>query len=181
MTRIAPLSPESTDEKTAATLGGVKRKLGLLPNLITTLAHSPAALNGYLQLSESLGGGRLTARQRERIAIALAEANACEYCLSAHTAIGKGAGLDAHAIDQARAGRAADPIDAALLALALAVVQSRGGIGDADLAAARRAGLDDGQIIEVVAHVALNVLTNYVNRVAGTEVDFPRVALRAAA
>jgi uncharacterized peroxidase-related enzyme len=181
MTRIAPLATEHTDAKTAATLDAVRKKLGRLPNLLATLAHAPAALSGYLQLSETLANGRLTARQRELIAIAVAEVNACEYCLSAHAAIGKGVGLSARDVDQARAGGATDPTEAALIAFSLAVVRARGDVSAAELAAVRAAGVDDGGIIEVVAHVALNVLTNYANRVAGTEVDFPRVALRAAA
>ena len=151
MTRIAPVAIERTDPDTAATLQAVKKKLGMLPNLIATLARAPAALRGYLGLSEALGGGRLSARRRELIAIAMAEENACEYCLSAHAAIGRGAGLDERDITRARAGEATDPTDAAVVALALEVARTRGGVADSDLAAARRAGLDDGLIVEVVA------------------------------
>jgi uncharacterized peroxidase-related enzyme len=181
MPRIAPIELKNTDATTAATLQAVRSKLGALPNIFTTFAHAPAALNGYLQFSETLGTGRLNARQRERVAIAIAQENGCEYCLSAHAALGKGAGLQPRDIQRARQGEAETALDAALLELALTVVRSRGDISDGDLAAAREAGLDDGQIVEVVAHVALNVLTNYLNRVAGTEVDFPRVTLSVAA
>lgn len=181
MPRIQPVAPEATDPRTAAKLKAVEAKLGTLPNLFTTLARAPAALNGYLQLSESLAGGRLSPRQRELIAIAVAQENACEYCLSAHAAIGRGVGLKDADIARAREGTAADAVEQALTGFALEVVRSRGTIDDVTLAAAREAGLDDGLILEVIAHVALNTLTNYVNRVAGTEVDFPRLALTAAA
>ena len=181
MTRITPIAAGGTDPKTAATLAAVQRKLGRLPNLVTTLARAPAALGGYLQLSQALAAGKLTARQRELLAVAVAEANACEYCLSAHAAIGRGVGLTEQDIERARHGEAGDRIDAAMLAFALDVVRSRGGVSDEELAAARAGGLDDPRILEVVAHVALNLLTNYVNRVAGTEVDFPLRSLRDAA
>jgi uncharacterized peroxidase-related enzyme len=181
MPRIQPVAPDATDPRTAARLRAVEARLGALPNLFTTLARAPAALTGYLQLADALAGGRLTPRQRELIAIAIAQENACEYCLSAHGAIGRGVGLDDADIDRARNGTAVDPIEQAVTGFALAVVRSRATIDDTTLAAARDAGLDDGLILEITAQVALNILTNYVNRIAGTEVDFPRLALTAAA
>jgi len=181
MPRILPVSPNQTDAKTTATLKAVKSKLGILPNLFTTLANAPAALNGYLHLTESLSQGRLSPRQREMIAIAVAQENACAYCLSAHAAIGQGVGLSAEDIERARRGDARDPKDGAITELALRIAESRADISDDDLAVARQAGLDDGLIIEVITHVALNVLTNYVNRIAGTDVDFPVVDLSSAA
>jgi uncharacterized peroxidase-related enzyme len=181
MPRIHPVQPDQTDAGTAATLEAVKAKLGTLPNLFTTLAQAPVALTGYLQLSESLGKGRLTPRQREMIAIAVAQENACEYCLSAHTAIGQGLGLKDEDIERARHGGAVDAMDDAVTELALLIVKSRGDVSDRSLANARNAGLDDGLIIEIIAHVALNVLTNYVNRIAGTVVDFTVVQLSPAA
>lgn len=181
MPRITPIDPQDTDVRTAATLKGAKSKLGMLPNLLTTLARAPATLHGYLALAEALAGGRLTARQRELIAIAIAQENACEYCLSAHSALAKSAGLDEEDIERARWGSAAHPIDEAVVSFALQVARDRGDVGDERLEEARRNGVDDGLILEIIAHVALNVLTNYVNRVAGTEVDFPRVRLLSAA
>jgi uncharacterized peroxidase-related enzyme len=181
MPRIHPVTLAQTDAKTAATLKAVGAKLGMLPNLFTTLAQAPAALNGYLQFSEALRPGRLTPRQREIIAIAVAQENACGYCLSAHVAMGRGAGMSSEDIDQARHGRAQDAQEGAVADLALRIVQSRAEISDTALAAARQAGLDDGLIIEIIAHVALNVLTNYVNRIADTDVDFPAIELSSAA
>lgn len=181
MPRIQPIEVQEADAKTAATLKAVQSKLGVLPNMFTTMAHAPVVLGGYLQLSEILGQGRLNARQREVIALAVAQENQCEYCLSAHAALGKGAGLSEGDIERARAGDAPNPEDAAIARLALRIVRTRADLSDDELWHARHAGLDEGQILEVIAQVALNVLTNYVNRIAGTAVDFPLIKLHSAA
>jgi uncharacterized peroxidase-related enzyme len=172
---ILPLDPTQASPEVASILQAVKAKLGRVPNLFLTLAKSPAALKAYLGASETLATGRLDARQREVIALAVAEANACDYCLSAHSAIGKMVGLDAETLLQARVGVPADRRQAALAAFSRAVVRERGQVSALDLQAAREAGLDDQDLLEAVAHVAVNILTNYTNHVAGTEVDFPRV------
>ena len=144
MTQIAPLTIDTADAATAATLKAVKAKLGMVPNLFATLAHAPAALNGYLGLSETLGTGRLNASQREIVALAAAQANRCQYCLSAHTLIGKGAGLSAEAIAAARTGQAANALDDAIAGFARALVEQRGVVSADAMANYRRAGLDDG-------------------------------------
>ena len=177
MPRINPVSPEHTDAATQATLTAVKGKLGMVPNMFATFARAPATLNGYLALSEALGAGNLTAAQREIVALATGQANTCHYCLSAHTLIGKGAGLSEEAILDARSGRGTDPKNHGIAALAGKIVTQLGVISDDDLAAARNAGLDDGLVLEVVANVALNILTNYTNHIAQTEIDFPVVPL----
>jgi uncharacterized peroxidase-related enzyme len=181
MPSIKPLDPTKADTRTAETLAKVKRKLGVLPNLFTTLANAPVALSGYLQLSEALAGGRLSAQQRELIAVAIAQENACGYCLSAHTAIGKGVGVTEAELNKARHGSASNAKDGAIVAFAQRVARDRGNVAPSEIEALRRGGIDDGLIVEIVAHVALNVLTNYVNLVAGTEIDFPRVDLSVAA
>lgn len=173
--RIEALDPARTAGKAKDLLGKVQAKLGLVPNLMRTLANSPAALEGYLALSGALAGGRLGAKLREQVALSVAESNDCGYCLAAHATLGKLAGLEADEIAAARAGEARDARDAAALRFARAVVEARGDVPDAELARVRAAGFDDGQIAELVSEVALNVLTNYFNRVAHTAVDFPRV------
>lgn len=179
--RIAPLDPASADPAVAATLAVVKAKLGVVPNLFRTFARAPAALNGYLAFSDALSGGRLDAGRREIVALAVGQANSCAYCLAAHSLIGKGAGLSEADIRAARAGASADAADAALAVFARQLTERRGVVDDADLAAFKRAGFDDGHVLEVVALVALNTLTNYTNHVAGTIVDFPAVPLEIAA
>ena len=175
MPRIKALQNHELDAATAATLSDVSRKLGMVPNLFATLAHAPAALNGYLGLTETLAGGRLSAAQREIVALAVGQRNACQYCLSAHTLLGRNAGLSAQQIALARSGRADTALDTAIARFAAQLTEQRGRLSSADLQGLRQAGLDDGLMLEVVAQVALNVLTNYTNHVAGTEVDFPVV------
>jgi uncharacterized peroxidase-related enzyme len=171
------VKPAEATGRAKGLLDGVKVKLGRTPNLFTTLANAPAALEGYLELSGALARGQFSAKLREQIALAVAQASGCHYCLSAHTAVGKVAGLSEGAIADARRGSAGEPKAQAALVFAQAVVEKRGQVSDAELEAARRAGLTDAEITEVVAHVALNLLTNYINLVADTEVDFPKVAL----
>jgi uncharacterized peroxidase-related enzyme len=178
MSRIATIDPVHAPADVQATLAAVKAKIGMVPNLFSTFAQSSAVLNGYLALSDALGKGVLTARQREIISLAVAQANECHYCLSAHTLMGKGAGLSPEGIRKAREGKAESDIDNAVASFARRVVDTRGQVSDAELAAARSAGLGDGQIIEVIGNVAINVLTNYTNNVALTDIDFPKVDVK---
>ena len=175
MSRIAPIDSARADSDIQATLSAVKAKIGMVPNLFSTFAQSPAVLNGYLALSDALGKGVLTAKQREIISLAVAQVNECHYCLSAHTLMGKGAGLSPEGIRKAREGKAESALDDAVASLARRVVDTRGQVSDADLAAARSAGLGDAHIIEVIGNVAINALTNYTNNVALTDIDFPKV------
>lgn len=163
-------------------LAAVQKKLGVVPNMFRTIASSPSGLEGYLGLEGALGKDSLGARTRERIALAVAEVNQCGYCLAAHAYLGKNlARLDDVEIGRNRAGGSSDAKADAAVRFAVRVAQQRGQVTDADVAAVKAAGFDDGAVIEIVLHVALNTLTNYVNLVAGTDLDFPRVeALKAA-
>lgn len=175
-------STESAPAAAQPLLEAANKQLGSVPNLFRVIANSPAALEGYFSLNGALGKGTLDARTRERIALAVAEANDCGYCLSAHTYLGKNlAKLDDAEITANRNGSSNDPKAAAAVRFAVTIVSRRGHVSDDDLAAVKRAGFDDAQIIEIVAHVALNTLTNYVNEVAKTVIDFPVVSLRSAA
>jgi len=144
------------------------------------MANNAAVLKGCIDLSSALGT-TLTRKLGEQIAIAIAEQNGCAYCLSAHTAVAGLLGIDAHEIDHNRAGESDDERVAAALRFALRVNATRGGVSDSDLAEIRAAGYDDTDIAAIVAHVALNVLTNYLNRVAQPVIDFPEVTPRMAA
>ena len=174
MSRINQIAPETATGRARALLDAVKNKLGLVPNMTRAMANSPAVLDAYLQFSGALSKGTLSARAREQLSLAVAQANGCDYCLAAHSTIGKMVGLTAEQVRDSRLGTAVSPRADALIRLALEVVQARGRVSDTALAEARAAGLDDGVIAEVVAHVALDVFTNYFNNVARTEVDFPR-------
>jgi uncharacterized peroxidase-related enzyme len=181
MSRLhTPTSIEASPAAAQPLLEAVKKQLGLVPNLFRVVGNSPAALEGYLGLNGALGKGQLDARTRERIALAVAEINGCDYCLSAHTYLGKNvAKLDEAEIAANREGGSADAKADAAVRFAAKVVNARGHVTDEDVQAVKVAGYSDGQVIEIVLHVALNTLTNYVNEVAKTEIDFPVVAHRA--
>lgn len=182
MSRLTIPTVEAAPAASKPLLDAVKHKLGTVPNLMKLLGQSPAALEGYLSLSGALEKGRLDARLREALALTVAEFNGCDYCLAAHTFIGKNlVKLSDEQIALARDGRAVDERAGAALRFAKRVAGERGRVADADIAALRAAGFDDAETIEIVLHVALNVLTNYVNNVALTDVDFPRVSSHSAA
>jgi len=177
MSRIATVS-SNVDSKVATTLSQVGKSLGMVPNLFATLGNAPVALDGFLTLSKMLSRGRLTARQSEILALAVAQENECQYCVSAHTAASKGVGLDDAGALKARKGNGDDPFERALASLAKTIVRKRGHVSDEEIESARKAGIDDGLVMEIVANVALNTLTNYANEVADTEIDFPVVEVK---
>jgi uncharacterized peroxidase-related enzyme len=174
MERITPVNPQTAQGRTRELLDAVKGKLGLVPNMARSMAVSPPVLEAYLGFIGALGHGVLPARVREQLALNVGEANNCDYCVSAHCALGKGAGLNDQDILDSRRGASTDPKEDVLLRFARTVVEKRGVVEDADLAAVRQAGYGDAEIAEVVAHVGLNVFTNYFNNVAGTTIDFPK-------
>ena len=172
MPRIQPVQPTDADEKTRKLLDTVQRGLGMVPNMAKTLAHSSAALAGYLNFNQAIGGA-LTPALREQVSLAIAGFNRCDYCASAHTLLGRNAGIANDELIANLAGESADDKTQARLSFALAVVERRGQITDDELQLIRAAGPTDAQIVEIVAVVALNVFTNYLNHVIETEVDFP--------
>jgi len=178
MVRIKPVEMRTLGMKTIATLTAVKSELGALPNLFTTLANSSATLHGFMQFSEALSYGRLSDKQRELIAIAVAEENESNYCLCAHTVSAKDVGLNDTDINQARKGIALQDADAVIVEFALAVVRSRGVVTDDQFAAISEVCDNEGIIIEIVSNVVLNIMTNYINHLAGTEIDLPKVDLK---
>ncbi|MDF1586734.1 carboxymuconolactone decarboxylase family protein [Marinimicrococcus flavescens] len=182
MTRI-PL-PASIDAAPAAAqplLGGVQKMLGSVPNLFRITANSPASLEGYLGLNGALAKGSLKPQTRERIALAVAQINGCDYCLSAHSYLAKNlAKLDDAEIAANRNGTSSDPHADAAVRFAVKLVRERGRVSDTDVSAVRMAGYSDAEIVEIVAHVALNTLTNYLNEAFRTPIDFPVVSASAA-
>jgi uncharacterized peroxidase-related enzyme len=179
MPRLNPIDPAQATGKTKELLETVQKKLGFAPNMMRTMAASAAVLDGYLSFSGALGGGKLNAKLREQIAIAAAEANSCEYCLSAHTAIGKLVGLNENDLVTSRRASSSDPKVEAALNFSHEIVVRRGEVTTEQIEQVRQAGYGDGEIAEIVANVALNIFTNYFNVVAQTEVDFPKITLSA--
>lgn len=170
-----PLNPADTQGRAKDLFDGIKSKLGIVPNLYRVLGIRPAVLEANLKLNESLSSGNFDAATREAIALAVAGANTCDYCASAHSAISKNLKVDQAEITNRLNGRSDDPRINAIVKLAVAITDSRGRPGEAALQAARNAGLDDGDILETIANVTANIFTNYANHIADTEIDFPVV------
>jgi uncharacterized peroxidase-related enzyme len=175
VSRINPVDRETTVDRLRKTFDAIQKQLGVVPNMMRTMAQSPAVLEAYLAFGAALHKGLLPATLQEQIALAVAEANACDYCLSAHSALGRGVGLTSDDIIASRDGRAADPKSSGALQFARAIVERRGAATEQDVARVRAAGFSDAEIVEIIAHVALNVFTNYFNRTVQTEIDFPVV------
>ncbi len=174
-TRIKTLNPETTTGKSKELFNAVENKLGFIPNLIKVFGNSPATLQTYLNLGELTASGNFNNKFREQLALAIAEENSCNYCLSAHTTIGKMNGLTVEETEQNRQGLATDAKTQAGLQFAQAVTKNRGQVSTETIQAAKAAGYNDGDILEIVLNVVSNTLTNYVNHIAETEVDFPNV------
>jgi len=182
MSRITIPTVEQSLAASKPLLAAVNQQLGVVPNLMKLVGTSPAALEGYLSLNGALAKGALSVGLRERIALAIAEFNACDYCLSAHSYLATHvAKLDVAEINAARNAHSSDSKINAALQFARRVASEHGRVSDSDLTTLRDAGFDDASVIEIVLNVALNVLTNYVNNVARTDIDFPVVAFKAAA
>lgn len=161
-----------------ALLADIHQAFGATPNMFKAVSNAPAALQSMWAAFGALGKGTLGARLGEQIAVAIANRNRCEYCLAAHTVLGRNAGASPAEMAAAQLGQSDDPRTAAALEFALKVVEQRARLGDADVARLRAAGFGDGQIVELMAHVALNLFTNYINVALDVPVDFPRVALK---
>lgn len=174
MQKITAVKHEESTGKVKELLDGVNAKLGFVPNMMATMGSSPAVLEAYLNFSGALGHS-LNAKLREQIALTVAEINGCGYCASAHSAIGKMVGLDAHSIEDARRAASHDAKTDAGLKFAKALVISRGKVSESDFEAVKSAGYSEKEISEIVANVALNVFTNYFNETAKTVVDFPAI------
>lgn len=176
MPRIERIDEAQAAPRTAELLATVRKQLGGVPNILGTLAQSPAALSGYLGLAGGLATGRLSPRLREQIALAIAGANQCDYCASAHTALGRRVGIETDELERNLEGISIDDAVQAALLFARRIIATRGRVDDHDLKSVRSAGYSDEEIVEIVGHTALNVFTNYFNHVAGTDIDFPVVA-----
>lgn len=175
MSRLKPVDPETAVGEAKELLNGVQEKVGFTCNMVRTMANGTAVLKGYLNFEGALAHGGLPARLRQQIALTVAETNQSQYCLAAHAAIGKTVGLGEEAILDSRRALSPDSKEAVVLRFARTLVTERGLVSDQDVTRLRRVGYSDGHIAEIIANVALHLFTNYFNRAAGTELDFPPV------
>jgi len=181
MSRITVVDPTAAIGETKILLDAVQAKLGVTPNFIRVLANSPAALGSFLGLHSIADTGKLDLKTRERIAVALAQQNSCEYCLSAHTAIARKVGLTGDEITANRQGTSHDAKASAAVAFARALVEHKGEVTNAELDAVRQVGYGDAEIVEIIVHVGMNLLTNILGKASRVEIDFPKIELKQAA
>jgi uncharacterized peroxidase-related enzyme len=175
MQRIPAIDAAHSPDKTKALLAIVTKQMGGVPNILATMAQSSATLDGYLGFAGGLAKGSFPAALREQISLAVAGANGCNYCASVHTALGQKLGLSVDETRRNMMGQSSESKTAAVLKLARLIVKDRGRLADADLTAFHAAGYDHASLVELIAHVALNIFTNYFNHIAETEIDFPHV------
>ena len=175
MPRIPEIDPKTAKGEAKTLLDGVRAKLGGVPKIFATMAQAPKVLEGFLAFNTALGQGTLPATLREQVALTVAGANGCDYCASAHTALGKGVGLSQDELARNLDGRSTDPKVQATLDFVRSVLTNRGQVDDSAIGALRNAGYGDAEIVEIVAHIAANIFTNYFNIIAGTDIDFPVV------
>ena len=180
MSRINVVARDTANPEQAELLDAVQAKLGMVPNFLNVFANSPAALRAFLGLHTIAGEGSLDAPTRERIALALAQKNACAYCVSAHTVIGRGAGLNSAEIEASRAGTSQDAKAAVAVKFARALAEHNGEVSTAEILEVRNAGYSDADIVEIITHTGMNILTNILAKASRVEIDFPRVDLQLA-
>lgn len=176
MSRLQTIDPSTTSGKAKTLLDGIRVKLGIVPNMTRVMANSPAVLEAYVGFNGALAGGRLDPKIREQLALVIAQENGCNYCLSAHTAIGKLIGLKEDQIIASRGGNGGTNKASTALIFAKQVLESKGHVSEIDIETVRAAGFSDEEISEIIAHVGLNIFTNYFNEATAVEIDFPSVS-----
>ena len=176
MARINLVTNESANAEQKALLDAIQSQLGMVPNFLKVFANSPDALKAFLGLHGIANAGSLDPQTRERIALALAQQNSCEYCLSAHSAIGRNAEIAAN-----RAGTSQDAKAAVAVKFARSLVEHTGEVTTAELLEMRNAGYSEADIVEVITHVGMNILTNILGKAGRVDIDFPKVELKLAA
>lgn len=181
MQRIRRIDEASAPAVTQDLLGQVRAQMGGVPNILATMANSPAALAAYLGFAGALGDGVLPAALREQVALTVAGVNNCDYCASVHTVLGDKNGLDAEELAANLQGKSSDKKTSIALSFVRRVVVDRGAIRDIDLRELQAAGFSHEEVVELIAHTALNIFTNYFNHIAATEIDFPHVDTASAA
>ena len=177
MSRINTVTLETATEEQKALLNAIQGQLGMVPNFLKVFANSPSALRAFLGLHSIASEGSLDLQTRERIALAVAQENSCEYCVSAHTAIGRKAGLSGAEMEANRAGTSQDAKAAIAVKLARSLIENQGDITTAELIEARNVGYTDADIVEIITHVGMTLLTTILGKASRVEIDFPKVAL----
>ncbi len=180
MSRINVVANEDATTEQQQLFSAITTQLGMVPNFLKVFANSPAALKAFLGLHSIASEGSLDPLTKERIALALAEKNACQYCVSAHTALGSKAGLSGAEIEANRSGTSQDAKAAVAVKFAKALAEHNGEVTTSELIQARNAGYSESDIVEIITHVGMNILTNILGKASRVDIDFPKVALKQA-
>ncbi|MCX5211178.1 carboxymuconolactone decarboxylase family protein [Kitasatospora sp. NBC_00240] len=175
MSRMPQLTTDTATGEQRELIEDTRKQLGRVPNLYAAMANGPAALRGYLALRDALVGGSFDTRRREQLALFIAQRNGCTYCVSAHSMRGGKVGMTSDELLLTRQGADADPHMNQVLRITGEIMATGGRVTDEAVAEARRAGVTDAELTEIVAHIALNVLSNYFNHLAEPDLDFPLV------
>jgi uncharacterized peroxidase-related enzyme len=178
VSRLPAVPAQTASGRVRELLDAVQATLQITSNMIRVMANSPAVLEAYLSFSGALAGGALPPKLAKKLALEVGELNSCQYCVSAHTATGKMTGLTDAEIEAARTASSSSETEAAVLRFTRELITKRGRATGTDLKAVRAAGFTDGEIAEIIAHVALNIFTNYFNNATKVEIDFPKIRLR---
>lgn len=181
MSRINVVERDSANPEQTELFDAIQGQLGMVPNFLKVFANSPAALSGFLGLHGIAGAGSLDPQTRERIALTLAQKNSCQYCVSAHTAIGRKAGLSSAEMDANRAGTSQDAKAALAVKFSQALIEHKGEVTNDEIQELRDAGYSESDIVEIIAHTGMNFLTNLIGKVSRVSIDFPTVDLQIAA
>jgi uncharacterized peroxidase-related enzyme len=180
MAHLTLVKPDSAQGELKDLYNAVAQTFGGVPNFIQAMGNSPALLGGFLGLYGGLSKGSIDAATAERIALAMAESNSCDYCVAAHGALAHSAGLSADDITAARQGTSLNDHAAAAVKFARSVLDNKGQVTAGEIEAVRHAGYSDAQIVEIIGHVGLNTLLNYLGKASRIDIDFPRLPALAA-
>jgi uncharacterized peroxidase-related enzyme len=178
MSRVSLIDSSYAAGERQALLTQIHGAFGATPNMFKAVANSTAALKSMWGTFGALGSGVIPAKLGELIAVAVANRNACEYCLAAYTVLGRKAGASEAELAAAQIGQFTDPKTVAALRFAPQLVEAHGQVSESDVQAIRKAGFSNEEIVEILAHVALNLFTNYTNLAFSVPVDFPKVKLK---
>lgn len=172
--RLSPISIEKADGELKTLYSEIKKNIGALPNIYQYMGNSPVILQGFLSMGEVAGKTSLSPQLREQIALTVAQANDCTYCLSAHTLLGGKVGLQGEQIMQARKGDSKDSKTKAILRFVKKMVDSKAKASDEDVSLLKAEGVSDQEVVEIIFIVNLNLFTNYFNHIVNTPIDFPK-------
>ena len=180
MARIKALTADEAGNA-ADILNAVQKKIGMVPNIYGSMAHSPAVLSALLGFNGALAEGVLSPALREQIALTIAGENGCDYCASAHTMMAKAAGVSEAEATNNLIAQSDHPRTAAILTFVKQVVVNRGVASDTEVAQLREVGVNDAEFVEILAHVGINLFANYFNNIVEIDIDFPFVQAQKAA